>query len=135
MSFLNPTKTCVFSAVKARLTNNGQPLKGATVIRRWEWHELKEERTTTNAQGEFEFPAVYESSVTRLLPMEIVIGQSLRVVVDGEERKFWTNSKRNADLNGEYRGRLMRLTCELTNESKIYNSAGVMMSTLCTLDT
>ncbi len=48
MSFFNPTKTCVFSAVKAQLTMNGEPLKNATVIRRWEWQELREEKTQTD---------------------------------------------------------------------------------------
>lgn len=134
MSFLNPTKTCVFSAVKARLTKNGEPLKGVTVVRRWRWHEPHEDSAKTDAKGEFTFPAVFELSVARLLPIEVVIAQSLRVNVNGEEEVFWVNSKRDPKENGEYNGRPMSLVCEMTHEMKIYNDSGVMMSTLCSLD-
>jgi hypothetical protein len=134
MSFLNPTKTCVFSAVKARLTMNGEPLKGVTVIRRWEWHDLKEEATQTDAKGEFSFPAAFESSVTRLLPIEIVIGQALYVKLDGEEKKFWSNSKRDAKENAEYNGRPIALRCELTDEMKTTRENGSIRSTLCHLE-
>jgi hypothetical protein len=134
MSLFNPTKTCVFSAVKAKLTRNGVPLKGVTVIRRWKWHEPREDAAKTDDKGQFTFPAVFESSVTRLLPMEVVIGQSMYVKVNGEEEMFWVNSKRDGKENGEYGGRVMSLVCEMTNEMKIYNDGGVMMSTLCSLE-
>lgn len=133
MSFLNPTKTCVFSSVKARLTMNGEPLKGVTVIRRWEWHELKEETTQTDAQGNFSFPAVFESSVTRMLPMELVIAQGLYVKVGAEEKKFWSNSKREPKENAEYNGRPISLVCELTHEMKTTRENGAIRSTLCNL--
>lgn len=131
MSFLNPTKTCVFSAVKARLTMNGEPLKGVTVVRRWEWQKLHEESTKTNEQGEFVFPAAFESSVSRLLPVELVIAQGLYVKVDGEERKFWSNSKREPKENAEYNGRPISLVCELTHDMKSTRENGAIMSTLC----
>ncbi|WP_157209854.1 DUF6795 domain-containing protein [Marinimicrobium agarilyticum] len=51
MSFFNPGKTCVFSEVKAHLTHDGEPLKNATVIRRWEWKEQHEQRTQTDGKG------------------------------------------------------------------------------------
>jgi hypothetical protein len=132
MSFLNPTKTCVFSAVKARLTMNGEPLKGATVIRRWEWQKLQEESTKTDEQGEFTFPAVFESSATRLLPVELVIAQGLYVKLNGEEKKLWSNSKREPKENTEYNGRPISLVCELTHEMKTTRENGAIRSTLCT---
>ena len=134
MSFLNPTRTCVFSAVKARLTRQGAPLSGIAVIRRWNWHDKREDRATTNAQGEFAFPAVFESSVSRLLPIEIVISQSLYAVVNGEEQLFWVNAKRNDAENGEYEGHPTHLACELTHEMKLVEGTGnLQMLTLCTL--
>lgn len=132
MSFFNPTKTCVFSEVKAQLAMNGEPLKGATVIRRWEWQELKEERTVTDENGFFQLPAVFESSITRMLPIELVIAQGLYVIVEGEEKKFWSNSKRKPEENVEFNGRPISLFCELTNEMRITREFGSRMNTLCT---
>ena len=132
MSFFNPTKTCVFSAVKAQLTMNGEPLKNAKVIRRWEWQELREEKTQTDENGYFELPAVFESSLSRMLPVELVIAQGLYVVVDGEEKKFWSNSKREPGENVEFNGSPISLVCELTNEMRINRDFGSRMNTLCT---
>lgn len=132
MSLLDVGKTCVFSHVKARLTRNGKPLQKVKVIRRWEWNDLKEDSTTTDDDGNFEFPAVFERSVTRLLPVELVIAQGLYVNVDGKETQFWSNSKREPEENAEFRGKPISLMCELTNEMKIYEDFGSIMRTLCT---
>lgn len=132
MSFFNPTKTCVFSAVKARLTLNGEPLKGAAVVRRWEWQKLQEDSTTTDEQGYFTFPAVFESSVTRLMPVELVVAQALFVKQGGNEKKFWSNSKREPKENAEFNGQPISLVCELTHEMKVTREFGSIMSTLCT---
>lgn len=131
MSLFNPTKTCVFSAVKAQLTMNGQALKGVTVVRRWEWQTLREDVTKTDDAGFFSFPAVFESSVTRLLPVELVIAQGLYVKIGNEEKKFWSNSKREAKENAEFNGQPISLVCELTHEMKITREFGSMMNTLC----
>jgi hypothetical protein len=133
VSNLNPTRTCVFSAVKARLTKNDLPLQGVTVVRRWNWNEPHEDSTVTDANGEFNFPAVFESSVTRLLPLEIMISQSLYAIIDGEERKFWYNAKRDETENGEYGGRPTHLLCEMTHKMKIHRDDERITHTLCTL--
>jgi hypothetical protein len=133
MSLLGP-KTCVFSAVKARLTRNGEPLKDVTVIRRWTWHDAREDRTRTNARGEFSFPAVFESSVSRLLPVELAVAQSLYVKGSGEEEMFWVNTKRRPEENAEYKGHPISLACELSREMKITREFGSIMSTMCTLE-
>lgn len=128
----NPTRTCVFSAAKARLTMNGEPLKGVKVIRRWEWHTRREDSTLTDAHGDFAFPAVFESSLTRLMPIELVISQGLYVVVDGVEKKIWANSKRKPEENAEFNGKPIAMMCEITNASRIYRDFGSLMGTLCT---
>jgi hypothetical protein len=124
-------KTCVFSAVKAQITINGEPVKQAMVIRKWEWNDLREETTQTDDGGYFQFPAVFESSVARFLPVELVIAQGLYVVIDGEEKKIWSNSKREPDENAEFNGKPISLICELTDEMKIYRDFGSRMNTLC----
>lgn len=125
-------KVCVFSNVKAKLTLSGVPISNAKVIRRWEWQKLKEETTTTNAGGEFEFPAIFERSITRFFPSELVVGQALYVVVDGQERAIWSNSKRRPEENSEFRGKPISISCELTNEREIAREFGSLMYTLCT---
>ena len=131
MSFLSVGKTCVFSEVKAVLTRDGEPLKNIEVIRKWEWKELKEEKTHTDENGVFTFPAVFESSATRLLPIELVIGQALFVKENNVETKFWSHSKRKPEENSEFNGKPIDLICELNNELKIYDHSGSTMRTLC----
>jgi uncharacterized protein DUF6795 len=132
MSLFGVGETCVFSAVKVYVTKNGKPLKNIQVIRRWEWNKLKEDTTTTGENGVFEFPAVFESSVSRLLPIELVIAQGLYIVENGEEKKIWSNSKREPEENAEFDGKAFALDCEITNEMKIYRDFGSIMRTLCT---
>jgi len=133
MSAFNP-KTCVFSSVKARLTLNGQPLKRATVIRRWEWQQAREDRTTTDDEGWFSFAPVFESSATRLLPIEFVVGQSLDVVVDGHEKSIWSFAKRKPEENAELKGKPIVMRCELTQEAKARRENGAILSTMCVLE-
>lgn len=130
----NPLKTCVFSPVKAQLLKNGGPLKGATVIRRWDWQKLREDRTVTDDNGYFHFPVVYEYSILRLLPAEIVIGQGLYTIVDDEEFAFWTNARRNPEENAEYQGHPIDITCDLKDEEVLIKEFGARMVTLCTLN-
>jgi len=134
MSMLNPTKTCVFSEVKARLTLDGAPLKNVKVIRRWEWHKPKHDEATTDANGYVTFPSIYESSITRLLPAEIVIGQQLSVELAGEDRVFWTSAKREAQKNSEYGGADFNVSCELNNEEVLIEDYRSMIVTMCKLE-
>jgi len=131
MSIFDVGKTCVFSVVKARVTKSGEPLKNVRIIRRWEWSSLQEESTITDETGYFEFPAVFEKSASRLLPVELVIAQGLYVVDGDEEKKIWSNSKREPEENAEFNGRSINLICELTNEMEIYKDFGSRMRTLC----
>lgn len=132
MSLFDIGKTCVFSEVKVQLTKEGVPLKNTKVIRRWEWNNLQEESTVTDENGYFEFPAVFEKSLSRLLPVELVIAQGLYVVEGAEEKKIWSNSKREPEENAEFQGDAINLICEITNELKIYKDFGSRMRTLCT---
>ncbi len=131
MGIFDAGKVCVFSQVKARLTMNGEPLANAKVIRRWEWQNLKEDSTITNNEGEFEFPAIFERSITRFFPSELVVGQALYVAVGGLEKKFWSHAKRKPEENSEFKGKPISLYCELTNEIKIDEEFGSAMLTLC----
>lgn len=133
MSLFDIGKVCVFSEVKARITVNGEPLKNTVVIRKWEWRELRQDRTTTDENGYFTFPAVFERSImNRALPIELVIAQGLYVETNGETKKIWSNSKREPEENAELGGQSINLSCELTNDMKITRQYGSIMNTLCT---
>jgi hypothetical protein len=58
-------RLCMFSAVKGSVRDHGQPVKGARIVRtyEWGWGGDKEERdeTITNDSGEFVMPAVFPS--------------------------------------------------------------------------
>jgi len=132
MSIFDVGKTCVFSEVKARLIKDGEPLKNTRVVRRWEWNKPREDSTTTDETGYFEFPAIFERSVSRLLPVELVIGQGLYVIENVEEKKIWSNSKREPEENAEFNGRPTELICEMTNEMEIDKDFDSRMRTLYT---
>ena len=87
MSVFDIGKTCVFSEVKVKLMRNGEPLKNTKVIRRWEWNALKQDTATTDSNGYLEFSAIYEKSISRLLPIELVIAQGIYVIENGKEKK------------------------------------------------
>lgn len=131
MSILDVGKVCVFSEVKVQVTRDGEPVRNARVIRRWEWGRLKEETTTTDDQGYFSFPPVFERSLARLLPVELVIGQGLYVVENGVEERIWTNSKREPEENAEFGGQTIEMTCELSDEMVLYDEFGSLMHTRC----
>lgn len=80
-------RTCVFSAVKAQLILNGKPVLHTKVIRRWEWNSQKSDESITDEQGFVTFPAVFEFSISRFLPIELVIAQGVYIVRDGEEKR------------------------------------------------
>lgn len=133
MSLFDIGKVCVFSEVTARVTVKGEPLKNAVIIRKWEWRELQQDKTTTDENGYFTFPAVFERSImNRALPIELVIAQGLYVEIDGEIKKIWSNSKREPEQNAELGGQPINLSCELTDEMRITRQYGSIMNTLCT---
>lgn len=134
MSFFNPTKTCVFSEVKARLLLNGKPISGAKVIRQWNWNKKRTDESVTDEKGYVSFPAVYESSVARLLPTELVVGQQLSVEINGEQKVFWTNGKREPEENAEYGGIPFSVACDLNDEEVLIEEYGSLMVTMCKLE-
>ena len=62
MSIFSGTKNCVFSSVQVQLLMNGQPVKHAKVLRKWNWNKNRADETLTDKNGIAKFPAIYESS-------------------------------------------------------------------------
>lgn len=133
MSLFGIGETCVFSEVRVRLLLDGNPVINKKVIRQWEWNKRRSDQSITDEQGYASFPAVYEASVSRLLPTELVIGQQLSVELDGGEKVFWTNSKREPEENAEYGGAASNLICDLSDEERLIEDYGSLMVTMCRL--
>lgn len=128
-------KTCVFSSVKARLLLNGKPVAHAKVRREWNWNKPNSDESTTDEQGYVTFPAVFESSISRMLPVEIVISQQLSVQINGKDKDFWISSKREPEENAEYGGSSIDITCELTNDEQLIEEYGISkILTVCHLN-
>ena len=128
-------KACVFSCVKARLLLNGKPVAHAKVRREWNWNKPNSDESTTDEQGYVTFPAVFESSISRLLPIEIAISQRLLVEVNGAFKEFWLNDKREPGENEEYYGAAFDVVCELTDEEKLIKAPiGLGKLTACKLN-
>lgn len=135
MSKTGPLKSCVFSDIQAVVTLEGEPVKGARIVRRWNWQSEKEDETITDAAGRFEFPAVYERSLVRLIPVEFVVSQSLTIYYKDKEFTFYRGSKRDIELNSELGGKGLNLSCELTHDLEIYEPDVVgYVRTLCILN-
>lgn len=133
VSFFDSLKTCVFSEVKAHLLLNGQPVANARVTRQWNWSEPKSDQALTDENGYVYFPAVFESSISRLLPIEVVVGQQLSVVIKGEKKIFWSNAKREAEENSEFGGAPFSVVCELSDEEYLIRDYGSLTVTMCKL--
>lgn len=134
MGIFDAGKTCVFSEVKARLTLNGEPVRNAKVSRQWEWNERNQDEAMTDENGYVAFPAVFESSISRLLPTELVIGQQLSIKINGDEKIFWTNSKREPEENAEYGGVPFNVVCELSDGEELIEDYGSLMVTMCKME-
>ena len=65
--------------------------------------------------------------------MELVIGQQLSTEIEGEEKVFWTNGKREPEENAEYGGAKFDAICELSDEEKLIENYGSLMVTTCKL--
>ena len=132
MNKTGPLTSCVFSDIEAIVTLNGEPIEGARIVRRWNWQKERSDETTTDVDGRFSFPAVYERHLIRLFPAEFVVSQSLTVHYQAKEFPFWINSKREVELNSELDGQDLLFNCELTNDMEIHRTSILgSLHTLC----
>ncbi len=122
-------KVNLSSQMQGVLFNTGEPVANATVTRRvsWHWGNLDEtESTTTDDKGTFSFPEKTAVSFTaKLLPHEPVIKQSVMFSVDGIDYEGWIYTKHNYDNRGEFQGKALIFTCELSEKPKYRKTYGV----------
>jgi len=110
-------KMVLWSAMKGRVSMNGQPAAGAVLVRRYSWHWTNEkgsDRTTANAIGEFSFPAIEGRSLLGgLLPHEPVIEQVMVIEYEGRSYDAWAHFKHGYRHNDENGGKPIDVNCRL----------------------
>ena len=131
MSIFDVGKACVFSEVNLKLSYNGKPAIGAKIWRRISWKKEVITEFQVDDQGEIELPAVYQRSVTKLLPIEFVVSQVFKVSFEGQEFEIWINSKRDPANNSELGGAPLHLNCELTDKAELHEEFGALLLTSC----
>ena len=129
------TNPCLFSAISGTITLNGKPAAGAKLIRttgKAHTHGQLVDDTTTNDQGQFEMPGVFERVLlAKFLPMEFVAAQEIVVEYDGVTYKMWAGVKREREVNSESSGRPLVVACELTDEPKSVSVGGGFVNSIC----
>ncbi len=126
-------KVCLFSAISGVITLNGQPVADAKLIRTAN-RAGKRDETTTDAKGQFSFPALYERTITKYLPQEFAVGQLIMVEYKGKSYELWSGVKGNPEENTESRGRPLIVQCDLGNQKQLKEVNSSPIFSLCTWD-
>ena len=115
-------KVCLFSPVKGKVVLNGQPVVGAVIERSYDWawkNQKGRDEITTDQHGEFSLPAIYGTMILgKVAPHEPVIEQTINIQYPGEIHEAWYFHKGEYSENGELRGKLLCLRCDLAVEPK-----------------
>ena len=127
-------KVCVFSAISGVVTLNGQPVAHAKLVRTASKEREHQDETTTDENGYFSFPAMYERSIAKFLPMEFVAKQKIMIEHNGKSYKLWSGVKGKPDENVEARGKPLIVECQLNNDISHIWVNGLVFSTLCKWD-
>ena len=109
-------------AVSGRLTKDGQPLVGVKVIRDLNYDKSFIDSTTTDADGQFSFPA---KSIRSSLPggvftAETRVIQTINAEFSGTNYLLWDTGQHGISENPELTLRLQQLNCELSEKEMIY---------------
>jgi hypothetical protein len=123
MSISDVGKVCLFSRMSGVVKLHGEPAKNARLVRTVSLSSSpKTDETYTDENGYFEFPAVFERTVAKFLPMEFVAKQDIVVHYQGTEYEMWDGIKRRPEENVESRGQPLVVECELAMEELDYKS-------------
>ncbi len=134
MALTDIGKLCIFSAISGVITLNGQPVAHARLIRTGEKERTHQDETTTDENGYFAFPPMYERSIAKFLPMEFVASQTIMVEYKGKKYKLWSGVKWKPEENAESRGKPLVVQCQLEIDDKYISVDGSKFFTLCTWD-
>jgi hypothetical protein len=122
MSIFDAGKVCLFSKISGTITLDGKPAAHAVVIRKVNLNRDKVDQTTTDENGYFEMPAVFQRTVTKFLPQEFVAKQDIKVIYNNTEYEIWNGVKRKSGENVESKGHPLIVSCELNLKELVYKS-------------
>ena len=127
-------KVCLFSKISGIVTMHGEPVEGAKLLRKADWNGIKTDEAITDVTGHFDFPALFERTITKYLPQEFVVSQEIIIHYNGKAYVIWSGVKRQKEENSESRGKSLIVECELTNERKLITVNRNSIFTICTWD-
>jgi hypothetical protein len=126
-------RVCLMSPVEARVTFDGNPVKGAVVTRTVDWkgRDKKMDSVVTNADGFFRL-GILESHKKKNWLSEFVAIQEIVVEYQGYSYRIWEMSNRDPVENAEL-GRPIVLECELLGEEYYPETPKGLLITMCKL--
>lgn len=132
MSFFG---VCLFSKTSVQILNEGKSVEGATVGRRMTWqNKTIEEKAVTDKSGNFSFDANIKNSLSKFMPVEVVVAQKILIEHNGNQYEGWKTTKRDGEENSELNGRLINLTGELTDEISVKEQGRNVIKGICRWD-
>jgi hypothetical protein len=131
MSIGDVGKVCLFSAISGTITLNGKPAVNAKLVRTGDRDGARTDEATTDEKGYFQFPAMFERTITKFLPQEFVASQKITVNYNGQQYQIWSSIKRNPNENVESRGKPLIVSCELNSTEKSILVNRVPIHSLC----
>ena len=134
MALSDVGKVCLFSEISGVLTLNGQPVANEKLVRTVNHSRDIRDETTTDEHGHFRMPAVFERTITKILPMEFVVKQSIVAHYRGKEYKIWDGVKRSAEKDAEARGKPLSVRCDLNKEIDHVSVNGSIYFSMCAWD-
>ena len=90
MAISDVGKVCLFSAISGVITLDGKPVVNARLVRTAKKEGTKTDETSTDEKGHFQFPAIFERTISKYLPMEFVVKQDILVYHQGMKYKMWS---------------------------------------------
>ncbi|WP_196140811.1 DUF6795 domain-containing protein [Aliikangiella sp. G2MR2-5] len=127
-------KVCLFSKMSGVILMDGKPASGVRLVRTVNLSSDKVDETTTDENGNFEFPAVFERTITKYLPQEFVSNQEIVATYKGNDYRIWSAVKRRPEENVESKGKPLVVTCELNSEETLIKVSNSPIFSLCTWD-
>jgi len=118
MSFF--VKQVLFSEANGVVLNQGKPLAGIEVTRKYTDEDSHEETVKTNKDGRFHFPKATNTLFFELsfLPSEVVVSQEILIKYEDKTYDAWISGKRNYEDGGEIGKKIINIICDLSNEPK-----------------
>lgn len=134
MSVTDAGKVCLFSGISGVITLDGKPVANARIVRKADRDGEKQDETTTDSEGRFSLPPMFERTIAKYLPQEFAASQNITVFHGSQSYSIWRGVKRRPEENTESRGKPLMVACELGAEEKMIKVNNSPIISLCTWD-